>query len=155
MKIILPLIVLLIIIIFTIIILNNNIYFSEDFIGSYNQNTIEDLIPVSYIPFNPYLVKKSTAYEVIDIYKKVLNRSPEIEEIKGEIGSSMLLDVFTDLALKALETAGVSTQGLTHTKLFKIIGKVLGAEIGYNSEGDNEYVFADVDYDRYQDQYTK
>lgn len=85
MKIILPLIVLLIIIIFTIIILNNNIYFSEDFIGSYNQNTIEDLIPVSYIPFNPYLIKKSTAYEVIDIYKKVLNRSPEIEEIDVKI----------------------------------------------------------------------
>jgi len=85
MKIILPIIVILIIIIFVIIIFNNNIYFSEDFEGSYNQNTIEDLIPLSLVPFNDYLVQKSTEYEVIDIYKKVLNRSPNNEELKTKI----------------------------------------------------------------------
>jgi len=85
MKIILPIIVILIIIIFIIIIFNNNIYFSEDFQGSYNQNTIEDLIPLSLVPYNEYLVKKSTEYEVIDVYKKVLNRSPNSEELQNKI----------------------------------------------------------------------
>ena len=85
MKIILPIIVLLIIIIFSIIIVNNNIYFSEDFTGTYNQNTIEDLIDISYIPFNPYLVKKSTEYEVIDIYKKILHRSPNTYELEIKV----------------------------------------------------------------------
>ena len=85
MKIILPIIVLLIIIILCIIIFNNNIYFSENFTGTYDQNTIEDLIPASYIPFNPYLVNKSSEYEVIDIYKKILNRSPSTDEIENKI----------------------------------------------------------------------
>lgn len=85
MKIILPIIVLLTIIILCIIIFNNNIYFSENFVGSYNQNTIEDLIPISYIPNNPYLVKKSTEYEVIDAYKKILNRSPTSDEIDAKV----------------------------------------------------------------------
>lgn len=85
MKIILPIIVLLIIIILCIVIFNNNIYFSENFTGTYDQNTIEDLIPASYIPFNPYLVNKSTEYEVIDIYKKILNRSPNNNEIEQKI----------------------------------------------------------------------
>jgi hypothetical protein len=85
MKIILPIIVLLTIIILCIIIFNNNIYFSENFVGSYNQNTIEDLIPTSYIPHNPYLYKKSTEYEVIDVYKKILNRSPTSVEIELKV----------------------------------------------------------------------
>ena len=87
-----------------------------------------------------------------------LASSPEIEAIKAEIGApgGMLLDEFTDLALKALKGAGMNTQGLTHNKLFKMIGKVLGAEIEYNKGEDDEgYVFADIGYDYEQDQYTK
>jgi len=83
-----------------------------------------------------------------------LNSSPEIEAIKAEIGApgGMLLDEFSDLALKALEAAGMSTQGLSYNKLFKTIGKVLGAEIEYNKGEDDEgYVFADIGYDYGQD----
>lgn len=85
MKIILPVIVFLIIIIFVIVILNSNIYFSEDFKGSYNQNTIEDLISPSYLPFNPYLSEKISEYQVIEIYKEILSRSPNSEEIKDKV----------------------------------------------------------------------
>jgi hypothetical protein len=85
MKIILPIIVFLIIIIFIIVILNSNIYFSEDFKGSYNQNTIEDLISESYLPFNPYLTENISEYQVIEIYKEVLSRSPTNIEIKDKI----------------------------------------------------------------------
>jgi hypothetical protein len=85
MKIILPIIVLLIIIIFIIIILNRNIYFSEDFEGSYNQNTIEDVIPSSYIPFNPYLTEQISEYDVINIYKMILDRSPNPDELKTKV----------------------------------------------------------------------
>jgi len=85
MKIILPIIVFLIIIIFIIVILNSNIYFSEDFKGSYNQNTIEDLISNSYIPFNPYLTENISEYQVIEIYKEVLMRSPTTIEIKEKV----------------------------------------------------------------------
>ena len=85
MKIILPIIVFLIIIIFIIVILNSNIYFSEDFKGSYNQNTIEDLISESYLPFNPYLTENISEYQVIEIYKEVLSRSPTTIEIKDKI----------------------------------------------------------------------
>jgi hypothetical protein len=86
MKIILPIIVFLIILIFIIIILNSNIYFSENFEGSsYNQNTIEDLISISYIPFNPYLTENISEYQVIEIYKEVLKRSPTNIEIKNKM----------------------------------------------------------------------
>ena len=85
MKIILPVIVFLIIIIFVIVILNSNIYFSEDFKGSYNQNTIEDLISTSYLPFNPYLTEKISEYQVIEIYKEILSRSPNSQEIKDKV----------------------------------------------------------------------
>ena len=87
-----------------------------------------------------------------------LASSPEIEAIKAEIGASggMLLDEFTDLALKALKDAGMNTQGLSYNKLFKTIGKVLGAEIEYNKGEDDEgYVFADIGFDYEQNQYTK
>ncbi len=82
MKYILPIIIILIILIFTILILNHKYYFSEDFIGSYDQNTIEDLIPLTYVPSNPYLKEEITEYEIIDIYKKILNRPPTLDEIK-------------------------------------------------------------------------
>jgi len=85
MNIIIPIIVFLIIIIILIVILNTNIYFSEDFKGSYNQNTIEDYISTSYLPFNPYLTEKISEYQVIQIYKEVLSRSPTIPEIKDKI----------------------------------------------------------------------
>jgi hypothetical protein len=86
MKILLSIIVILIIIIFIIVILNHKIYFSEDFqSGSYNQNTIEDIIPISYLPFNPYLKEQISEYEIIEIYKKILDRSPTIQEIKTKI----------------------------------------------------------------------
>ena len=83
-----------------------------------------------------------------------LNSSPEIEAIKAEIGApgGMLLHEFEPLALKALKDAGMNTQGLSYNKLFKTIGKVLGAEIGYNKGYDDEdYVFADIGYDYGQD----
>lgn len=85
MNIIISIIVFLIIIILLIVILNNNIYFSEDFKGSYNQNTIEDLISTSYLPFNPYLTENISEYQVIEIYKEVLARSPTIPEIKDKV----------------------------------------------------------------------
>jgi len=85
MKIILPIIIILIIILSLIIILNKNIYFSEDFTGNYNQNTIEDFIPSSYLPFNPFLIEQITEYDIIELYKNILNRSPNTEEIKTKI----------------------------------------------------------------------
>lgn len=94
MKLLISGIVILIIIIFCLIIFNSNIYFSEDFANpnpitnntsSYNQNTIEDLINISYIPFDPYKKELISEYEVIDIYKKILDRSPTPNEIKENV----------------------------------------------------------------------
>ncbi len=66
MKIIISIIVILIIIVSIIIILNSNIYFSEDFSikeeSSFNQGNIEDLIPISYLPDNPYEKVKSILF---------------------------------------------------------------------------------------------
>ena len=84
MKLLITTIIILIIIVVSIIIFNSNIYFSEDF-ANYDQNTIEDLISVSYLPFNPYETEKINEYEVIDIYKKILNRSPTVDEIKMKV----------------------------------------------------------------------
>lgn len=78
------LIIVLIIIIFSIIIFNSNIYFSEDF-SNYNQNTIEDLISTSYLPYNPYEKEVINEYDIIEIYKKILNRSPTVDEIKMKV----------------------------------------------------------------------
>ena len=87
MKIILPIIVLLIIILFSIIIFNSSYYFVETFTNSssYDQNTIEDLIPLSFVPKNSYLKEQLTEYEIIDIYKKILDRSPKIDELQQKI----------------------------------------------------------------------
>ncbi len=89
MKIIISIIVILIIIVSIIIILNSNIYFSEDFSikeeSSFNQGNIEDLIPISYLPDNPYEKVKLNEYDVIDIYKKILIRSPTDEELKSKV----------------------------------------------------------------------
>jgi hypothetical protein len=89
MKIIISIIVILIIIISIIIIFNSNIYFSEDFTSqkqsSFDQNNIEDLIPISYLPDNPYEKVKLNEYDVIDIYKKILIRSPTDEELKSKV----------------------------------------------------------------------
>ena len=86
MNIIFPIIILLIIIFFSILIINRKYYFSEDFTtGSYDQNTIEDLIPILYEPSNPYLKEELTEYEIIDIYKRILDRAPNMEELKMKI----------------------------------------------------------------------
>ena len=89
MKIVISIIVILIIIITAIIILNSNIYFSEDFSSkkenSYNQGNIDDLIPISYLPDNPYEKIKLNEYDVIDIYKKILIRSPTDDELKSKV----------------------------------------------------------------------
>jgi hypothetical protein len=82
MNIIFPLIIFLIIIFFLILIINRKYYFSEDFVGSYDQNTIEDLIPILYEPSNPYLKEELTEYEIIDIYKRILDRAPNMDELK-------------------------------------------------------------------------
>jgi hypothetical protein len=82
MNIIFPLIICLIIIFFLILIINRKYYFSEDFVGSYDQNTIEDLIPILYEPSNPYLKEELTEYEIIDIYKRILDRAPNMDELK-------------------------------------------------------------------------
>jgi hypothetical protein len=82
MKIILPIILSLIIIFFLILIINHKYYFSEDFVGSYDQNTIEDIIPILYEPSNPYLKEELSEYEIIDIYKRILDRPPNMEELK-------------------------------------------------------------------------
>ena len=77
----------------SILILNRNIYFSEEFCNkesSYNQNTIEDLIELSYIPFNPYDKDEQTEYDVVDLYKKILQRLPTSLEIKYGIMTSKL-----------------------------------------------------------------
>jgi hypothetical protein len=79
MNIIFPLIISLIIIFFLILIFNYN---KEDFVGSYDQNTIEDLIPIIYEPSNPYLKEELSEYEIIDIYKKILQRPPNMDELK-------------------------------------------------------------------------
>jgi len=67
---------------FLILIINRKYYFSEDFVGSYDQNTIEDLIPILYEPSNPYLKEELTEYEIIDIYKRILDRAPNMDELK-------------------------------------------------------------------------
>jgi len=89
MKILVSIIVILIIIIAIIVIINSNIYFSEDFStiidSSYRQNTIEDLISPSYLPYNPNEKVKITEYDVIDMYKKILLRSPTSEELKIKV----------------------------------------------------------------------
>jgi hypothetical protein len=82
MNIIFPLIICFIIIFFLILIINRKIYFSEDFVGSYEQNTIEDIIPILYEPSNPYLKEELTEYEIIDIYKRILDRAPNMDELK-------------------------------------------------------------------------
>ncbi len=82
MNIIFPLIIFLIIIFFLILIINRKYYFSEDFVGSYDQNTIEDLIPILYEPSNPFLKEELTEYEIIDIYKRILDRAPNMDELK-------------------------------------------------------------------------
>jgi len=79
MNIIFPLIISLIIIFFLILIFNYN---KEDFVGSYDQNTIEDLIPIIYEPSNPYLKEELSEYEIIDTYKKILQRPPNMDELK-------------------------------------------------------------------------
>lgn len=84
MKLLITTIIILIIIVVSIIIFNSNIYFSEDF-ANYDQNTIEDLISVSYLPFNVYEKEMINEYDVIEIYKKVLNRSPTVDEIKMKV----------------------------------------------------------------------
>jgi len=88
MNIIFPIIIILIIIFFSILIINRKYYFTEDFTGSYDQNTIEDLIPVMYIPSNPFLKEELTEYEIIDIYKKILDRAPTIDELKFKVFQS-------------------------------------------------------------------
>ena len=86
MNIIFPIIILLIITFFSILIINRKYYFTEDFTtGSYDQNTIEDLIPILYDPTNPYLKEELTEYEIIDIYKRILDRAPNMEELKMKI----------------------------------------------------------------------
>jgi hypothetical protein len=86
MNIIFPIIIILIITFFSILIINRKYYFSEDFTtGSYDQNTIEDLIPILYEPSNPYLKEELTEYEIIDIYKRILDRAPNMEELKMKI----------------------------------------------------------------------
>lgn len=85
--------------------------------------------------------------------------TPEFKQIKAEIGNptGMPLDNFSDLALKALKKAGINTKGITkYSQLFKTFGKALGAEIDYNEGEDGiGYVFADVDFDYNQNQYTE
>ena len=72
----------------SLIILNKNIYFSEDFANNenkFNQYTIEDLIDISYIPNNPNEKEEISEYDVIDLYKKILERSPTPNEIRFSI----------------------------------------------------------------------
>ena len=89
MNIIFPIIILLIITFFSILIINRKYYFTEDFTtGSYDQNTIEDLIPILYEPSNPYLKEELTEYEIIDIYKRILDRSPNMDELKMKINQN-------------------------------------------------------------------
>lgn len=86
MNIVFPIIIFLIIMFFLILIINRKYYFSEDFTtGSYNQNTIEDIIPILYEPSNPYLKEELTEYEIIDIYKRILERAPNMDELKMKI----------------------------------------------------------------------
>jgi len=88
MKLLISIIVILTIIIFCLIIFNSNIYFSEDFANfesSYDQNTIDDLIPIAYLPNNLNDKIKITEYDLIDLYKKILNRSPTTDEITLQI----------------------------------------------------------------------
>lgn len=83
-----------IILIFAILIINSNIYFKESFLtreeaeairGNYNQNTIEDVIPVSFIPENPYSKIQLNDYEIIMIYKDILLRTPTLVELKTKV----------------------------------------------------------------------
>jgi len=83
MKIIITVIVILIIIMTIIIVFKSNIEkFTTITESSYNQNTIEDLIEISYLPDNLYEKSKLNEYDIIEIYKRILIRSPTDEEIK-------------------------------------------------------------------------
>lgn len=85
MNIFFPLIIFLILIFFSILIINRKYYFSEDFVGSYDQNTIEDIIPIIYEPSNPYSKEILTEYEIIEIYKRILDRPPNMDELKIKV----------------------------------------------------------------------
>jgi len=88
MKILITTIIILIIITFTIIIANRNIYFSEDFTNqesSYSQNTIEDLIDYNYIPDDPDKKQELNEYDVIDLYRKILDRPPTEQELRENV----------------------------------------------------------------------
>ena len=82
MKILIPIIVIFIIIFFIIIIFNSNIYFGEKFTNKNNDDSIDNPIAISYVPSNPYLKLNLSEYDIIEIYKKILQRSPNIEELK-------------------------------------------------------------------------
>jgi len=82
-----------IILLFAILIINSNIYFKESFLtreeaealrGSYNQNTIEDIIPISFVPENPNQKIQLNDYEIIMIYKEILLRTPTLVELKSK-----------------------------------------------------------------------
>jgi len=82
-----------IILLFAILIINSNIYFKETFLtreeaealrGSYNQNTIEDIIPISFVPENPNQKIQLNDYEIIMIYKEILLRTPTLVELKSK-----------------------------------------------------------------------
>jgi len=88
MKLLIATIIILIIIVIIIIIGNNNIYFSEDFANqesSYNQNTIEDLIDFKFIPDDPDKKEEISEYDVIELYRKILDRPPTADEIRENV----------------------------------------------------------------------
>lgn len=88
MKLLIATIIILIIIVIIIIIGNSNIYFTEDFANqesSYNQNTIEDLIEFKFIPDDPDKKEQITEYDVIELYRKILDRPPTVEEIRVNV----------------------------------------------------------------------
>jgi len=88
MKLLIATIIILIIIVIIIIIGNSNIYFSEDFANqesSYNQNTIEDLIDFKFIPDDPDKKEEISEYDVIELYRKILDRPPTADEIRENV----------------------------------------------------------------------
>lgn len=88
MKLLIATIIILIIIIIVIIIGNSNIYFSENFANqesSYNQNTIEDLIDFKFIPDDPDKKQEISEYDVIELYRKILDRPPTADEIRENV----------------------------------------------------------------------
>ena len=110
-----PFIIFLIIIFFLILIINRKYYFSEDFVGSYDQNTIEDIIPILYEPSNPYLKEELTEVRFVQ----------EVMAEFGEEARGVYLKTHLDKAVELGQLLNIEYQ---HTNFPRRGPRILGVD---------------------------